>query len=96
MGGLITCIGCYCCLLTLKPKYVELIGLLANVVEIGFLIWGIALLRFAFPILLVRVGNSPLMYYLFTTYFQNLKNTILNCIFVGNFIDLFKKTDNEK
>ena len=42
MGGLITCIGCYCCLLTLKPKYVELIGLLANVVEIGFLIWGIA------------------------------------------------------
>ena len=61
-----------------------------------FLIWGIALLRFAFPILLVRVGNSPLMYYLFTTYFQNLKNTILNCIFVGNFIDLFKKTDDEK
>lgn len=42
MGGLIACIGCYCCLLTLKPKYVELIGLLANVVEIGFLIWGIA------------------------------------------------------
>ena len=42
MGTIIACIGCYCCLLAVRPKYIELFALLANVLEIGFLIWGIA------------------------------------------------------
>ena len=42
MGTIVACIGCYCCLLAVRPKFIELIALLANVVEIGFLIWGIA------------------------------------------------------
>jgi len=42
MGTVIACIGCYCCLLAVRPKYIELLALLANVLEIGFLIWGIA------------------------------------------------------
>ena len=41
MGTILACIGCYCCLLPLKPKFIELIALLANLVEIGFLIWGL-------------------------------------------------------
>ena len=78
------------------PIYIYFNFFFRQIHKFIFLILGIALLRFAFPILLVRVGNSPLMYYLFKTYFQNVGNTILNCIFVGNFIDLFKKTDDEK
>jgi len=41
MGTVIACIGCYCCLLAVRPRFIELIALLANLVEIGFLIWGI-------------------------------------------------------
>ena len=42
MGGIIACICCYCCLATLKPKSIEIIALICNIVSIGFLIWGIA------------------------------------------------------
>jgi hypothetical protein len=41
MGGIIACICCYCCLTTLKPKTIEIIALLCNIVSIGFLVWGI-------------------------------------------------------
>ena len=41
MGAILACIGCYCCLLPLKPKFIELIALLANLVEECFLIWGL-------------------------------------------------------
>ena len=41
MGTVLACIGCYCCLLAVRPKFIELFALLANLVEIGFLIWGI-------------------------------------------------------
>jgi hypothetical protein len=41
MGGIIACICCYCCLTTLKPKTIEIIALLCNIVSIGFLIWGV-------------------------------------------------------
>ena len=78
------------------PFYIYFNFIFRQIHKFIFLILGIALLRFAFPILLVRIGNSPLMYYLFKTYFQNVGNTILNCIIVGNFLDLFKKTDDEK
>ena len=42
MGGIIACLCCYCCLTTLKPKSIEIIALLCNIISIGFLIWGIA------------------------------------------------------
>ena len=42
MGTVVACLGCYCCLLGVRPKYLELIALLANIIEIGFLIWGAA------------------------------------------------------
>ena len=42
MGSLIACICCYCCLTALKPKCIEIIALICNILEIGFLIWGIA------------------------------------------------------
>ena len=41
MGGIFTCICCYCCLKALKPRYIEVIELVCNIIEIGFLIWGI-------------------------------------------------------
>ena len=41
MGGLLTCICCYCCLTTLKPRIIEIVALICNIIEIGFLIWGI-------------------------------------------------------
>jgi len=41
MGSILVCIGCYCCLFTLKPMCVEIMALIANLFEIGFLIWGI-------------------------------------------------------
>ena len=42
MGGIIACVCCYCCLMTLKPRCIEILALICNVIEIGFLIWGIA------------------------------------------------------
>ena len=69
--------------------------ILRQIHKLVFLILGITLFRYAFPILLVVVGNSPLMYYLFKTFFQNLGGYFLNIIFVGNFIDLFKKVKDE-
>lgn len=42
MGGLITCICCYCCLKTLNPRYIEICALICNIIEIIFLIWIIA------------------------------------------------------
>ena len=41
MGSILVCIGCYCCLFTLRPLSIEIIALIANLCEIGFLIWGI-------------------------------------------------------
>ena len=41
MCTMIACLGCYCCLLGLKPRYIELIALIANLIEISFLIWGL-------------------------------------------------------
>lgn len=42
MGSIIACICCYCCLTTLKPRYIEIMALICNIVEIGFLIYAIA------------------------------------------------------
>ena len=42
MGTVLACIGCYCCLFGVRPRFVELLAVLANLIEIGFLIWGIA------------------------------------------------------
>ena len=42
MGGLLTCICCYCCLMSLKPRCIEIIALICNLIEIVMLIWGIA------------------------------------------------------
>ena len=42
MGGIIACVCCYCCLMALKPRCIEILALVCNVIEIGFLIWGIA------------------------------------------------------
>lgn len=42
MGGIIACLCCYCCLTTLKPKSIEIIALICNIISIGFLIWGIS------------------------------------------------------
>ena len=78
------------------PCYIYFNYFFRQIHKFVFLLWGISLLRYGFPILLVRIGNSPLMYYLFQTFFQKLRYSILNCVFVGNFIDLFKKNDNEK
>lgn len=41
MGGLLACICCYCCLTSLRPRIIEIIALICNIIEIGFLIWGI-------------------------------------------------------
>ena len=42
MGGIIACMCCYCCLMTLKPRCIEVMGLISNLVAIGFLVWGLA------------------------------------------------------
>ena len=41
MGSVLVCIGCYCCLFTLRPPIVEWMALLANLIVIGFLVWAI-------------------------------------------------------
>ena len=41
MGGIIACVCCYCCLMTLKPRCIEVMALISNLVAIGFLIWGL-------------------------------------------------------
>lgn len=42
MGGIIACVCCYCCLMTLKPRCIEIMALICSLIAIGFLIWGIA------------------------------------------------------
>lgn len=41
MGSVLVCIGCYCCLYSIRPKFVEWLAFGANLIEIAFLIWGI-------------------------------------------------------
>ena len=42
MGSIIACLCCYCCLITLKPRTIEIFALICSIIQIGFLIWGIA------------------------------------------------------
>ena len=42
MGSIITCICCYCCLTPLKPRCIEILALIFNIIELIFLNWGIA------------------------------------------------------
>ena len=42
MGSIISCICCYCFLTPLKPRCIEILALIFNLIELIFLIWGIA------------------------------------------------------
>ena len=42
MGCCLACICCYCCLQTFRPKTIEFTALGCNILEIVFMIWGIA------------------------------------------------------
>jgi len=41
MGSIITSICCYCCLTPLKPRCIEILALIFNLIELVFLIWAI-------------------------------------------------------
>ena len=63
--------------------------ILRQIHKLFFLLFGIAMFKYAFPIFLVLIGRSPLIHHLFKTFFENLSVYLLNIIFVGNIIDLF-------
>ena len=58
-----------------------------------YLIIGFQTFKYGIPFLLVLIGKSPMIFYIYKTLFQKLGNPGLNIIFIGNFFDLFKKGD---
>ena len=75
------------------PNYIYFNFIFRQFHRLLFLLLGLAMFKYAFPILLLRAGNSPMMYYLYQTYFLQLSRYIFNFMFFGNFLDLFQKTD---
>jgi len=62
MGNIITCICCYCCLTPLKPRCIEILALIFNLIEFIFLIWGIA----DIPWSDISAGGKATFYIMFT------------------------------
>ena len=89
MGGIIACIGCYCCLMSLKPRIIEVIALIANLVEIGFLIWGIV----EIPWKDIKTGGKILFYAsCILIVFTFIITLILMCLRCGNKINTSKNS----
>ena len=87
MGGLIACVCCYCCLMALKPRIIEVIALIANLVEIGFLIWGIV----EIPWKDISTGGKILFFAsCFLILFTFIITLILMCLRCGNKINTTK------
>jgi hypothetical protein len=61
MGSIITCICCYCCLTPLKPRCIEILALLFNLIEFIFLIWGIVDIPWGD----ISVGGKIIFYIMF-------------------------------
>ena len=53
---------------------------------------GMLSFRLSFPILLV-IGGSPLIYYIYQTFFDKMSTSMTNYLYVGNFIDLYSGSD---
>jgi hypothetical protein len=53
---------------------------------------GLLAFRLSFPILLV-IGGSPLIYYIYQTFFDKMSTSMTNYLYVGNFIDLYSGSD---
>ena len=89
MGGLIACIGCYCCLMALKPRIIEIIALIASLLEIGFLVWGIA----GIPWDDIKIGGKIVFYIACALIVLSFLITlILMCLRCGNKINTTKNS----
>ena len=55
---------------------------------------GFDIFEYAFPILLVLIGKSPLMNYIYQTFFLKLAHPKIDFLFVGHFMELFDDEDN--
>ena len=87
MGSIIGCICCYCCLMALKPRYIEIIALIVSLVEIGFLIWGIV----EIPWTDIKLGGKIVFgATCFFIVFSFIFTLILMCLRCGNKINTTK------
>ena len=76
------------------PLFIYFGFILRQIHKALFLILGFETFKYGIPFLLVLVGKSPMIFYIYKTLYDKLGDPGLNIIFVGNFIDLFKK-DNK-
>ena len=63
-------ICCFCCLINLKPRCIEIITLIINLIEIGFMIWGIIGIQWE----IIKIGGKiiyliPFVFVVFTLLF---------------------------
>ena len=89
MGSIIACICCYCCLTTLKPRCIEIIALICNIIEICFMIWGIA----GIPWDDIKIGGKIVFFIPFAFMVLTLLILlILMCFRCGNKINTSKNS----
>ena len=89
MGGIIACICCYCCLTTLKPRCIEIMALICNILEIGFLVYGIV----DIPWDDIKMGGKIVFYITFALAVISLIILlILMCLRCGNKINTTKNS----
>ena len=89
MGGIIACLCCYCCLTTLKPRCIEIMALICNIVEIGFLIYAIA----GLPLEDIKSGGKIVFFITCGIIVLSLILTIiLMCLRCGNKINTNKNS----
>ena len=62
MGSIISCICCYCFLTPLKPRCIEILALIFNLIELIFLIWGIADMPWDY----ISTGGKIIFYIMFS------------------------------
>ena len=87
MGSIITCICCYCCLTPLKPRCIEILALIFNLIELIFLIWGIADMPWDY----ISTGGKIIFYIVFSLIIITLLILIvLICLRCSNKINTTK------
>lgn len=92
MGGIIACLCCYCCLTTLRPRCIEIIALIFNLIGIGCMVWGIV----DIPWEVVKKGGKALFYISGALMILTLLILlVLMCLRCGNKINTTKNSSGK-
>lgn len=75
------------------PYYIYFNFVFRQLHKLVFTALGILTFRRSIPILLMVYGGTPLMHYIYETFFNKLGTTFPNYLYFGNFVDLFSNND---